>query len=312
MNEKIYDLIIVGGGPAGITAGIYAIRQKMTTLMITKDFGGQLNRKAVMIENFPGFPEISGLELTQKFVSHLKKYPIEIELDEVIKVEKENGNFKVKTKNKKEFHSKTLIVASGATSRTLGVKGEKEFLGKGLSYCAICDGYLFNGKTVAVVGGGNSGFEAALFLSKLAKKIYILEISNQVRADKENQEIVEKTGKVEIILNAKAEEIKGDKFVKSLVYRDLASQKLNELPVEGIFVEIGNVPETSFVKDLVDLNEKGEIVVDFQTMATKTPGLFAAGDCNTGKYKQIIIAAGEGAKAALSAYDYLQKLKSNL
>jgi thioredoxin reductase len=265
-----------------------------------------------MIENFPGFPEISGLELTQKFVSHLKKYPIEIELDEVIKVEKENGNFKVKTKNKKEFHSKTLIVASGATSRTLGVKGEKEFLGKGLSYCAICDGYLFNGKTVAVVGGGNSGFEAALFLSKLAKKIYILEISNQVRADKENQEIVEKTGKVEIILNAKAEEIKGDKFVKSLVYRDLASQKLNELPVEGIFVEIGNVPETSFVKDLVDLNEKGEIVVDFQTMATKTPGLFAAGDCNTGKYKQIIIAAGEGAKAALSAYDYLQKLKSNL
>jgi thioredoxin-disulfide reductase len=312
MKEKIYDLIIIGGGPAGITAGIYAVRQKMATLMITKDFGGQLNRKAVMIENFPGFPEISGLELTQKFVSHLKKYPIEIELDEVIKVEKENGNFKVKTKNKKEFFSKTLIVASGATSRTLGVKGEKEFLGKGLSYCAICDGYLFNGKEVAVVGGGNSGFEAAIFLSKLAKKIYILEISNRVKADKENQEIVEKTGKVEIILNAKVEEIKGDKFVKSLVYRDLVSQKLNELPIEGIFVEIGNVPETSFVKDLVDFNEKGEIVVDFQTMATKTPGLFVAGDCNTGKYKQIIIAAGEGAKAALSAYDYLQKLKSHL
>jgi thioredoxin-disulfide reductase len=310
MREKIYDLIIIGGGPAGITAGIYALRQKMKTLMITKDFGGQLNRKAVMIENFPGFPEISGLELNQKFVSHLKKYPIEIELDEVMKVEKENEIFKIKTKNEKEFYSKALIVASGVVSRTLGVKGEKEFLGKGLSYCAICDGYFFNGKTVAVIGGGNSGFEAAIFLSKLAKKIYILEISNQVRADKENQEIVEKIGKVEIILNAKVEEIKGDNFVKSLVYRDLISKELKELPVEGVFIEIGNVPATSFVKDLVDLNEKGEIIVDFQTMATKTPGLFSAGDCNAGKYKQIVISAGEGAKAALSAYDYLQKIKS--
>jgi thioredoxin-disulfide reductase len=307
--KKTYDLIIVGGGPAGVTAGIYALRQKLKTLMLTKDFGGQLNRKAVMIENFPGFEEISGKELTEKFFSHLKRYPVEIEIDEVKRVKKEKEVFVIETKSQKEFFSKALILSSGVKSRILNVKGEKEFLGKGVSYCAVCDGYFFNGKPVAVIGGGNSGFEAAIFLSKLAKKIYILEFSNKVKADSENQEIVKRAGNIEIILNAKVEEIKGDKFVKSLVYRDLVSNELKEILVEGVFVEIGNVPETSFVEDLVDLNEKGEIIVDFQTMATKTPGLFAAGDCVSGKYKQIIIAAGEGAKAALSAFDYLQKLK---
>jgi thioredoxin-disulfide reductase len=307
--KKIYDLIIVGGGPAGVTAGIYALRQKLKTLMLTKDFGGQLNRKAVMIENFPGFEEISGKELTEKFFSHLKRYPVEIEIDEVKRVKKEKEVFVIETKSQKEFFSKALILSSGVKSRILNVKGEKEFLGKGVSYCAVCDGYFFNGKPVAVIGGGNSGFEAAIFLSKLAKKIYILEFSNKVKADSENQEIVKRAGNIEIILNAKVEEIKGDKFVKSLVYRNLVSNELKEILVEGVFVEIGNVPETSFVEDLVDLNEKGEIIVDFQTMATRTPGLFAAGDCVSGKYKQIIIAAGEGAKAALSAFDYLQKLK---
>jgi thioredoxin-disulfide reductase len=307
--KKTYDLIIVGGGPAGVTAGIYALRQKLKTLMLTKDFGGQLNRKAVMIENFPGFEEISGKELTEKFFSHLKRYPVEIEIDEVKRVKKEKEVFVIETKSQKEFFSKALILSSGVKSRILNVKGEKEFLGKGVSYCAVCDGYFFNGKPVAVIGGGNSGFEAAIFLSKLAKKIYILEFSNKVKADSENQEIVKRAGNIEIILNAKVEEIKGDKFVKSLVYRNLVSNELKEILVEGVFVEIGNVPETSFVEDLVDLNEKGEIIVDFQTMATRTPGLFAAGDCVSGKYKQIIIAAGEGAKAALSAFDYLQKLK---
>jgi thioredoxin-disulfide reductase len=308
--KKIYDLIIVGGGPAGVTAGIYALRQKLKTLMLTKDFGGQLNRKAVMIENFPGFEEISGKELTEKFFSHLKRYPIEIEIDEVKRVKKEKEIFAIETKSQKEFFSKALILSSGVKSKILNAKGEKEFLGKGVSYCAVCDGYFFSGKTVAVIGGGNSGFEAAIFLSNLAKKIYILELSNKVKADSENQDIVKRAGNIEIILNAKVEEIKGDKFVKSLVYRDLVSNELKEILVEGVFVEIGNVSETSFVEDLVDLNEKGEIIVDFQTMATKTPGLFAAGDCVSGKYKQIIIAAGEGAKAALAAFDYLQKLKS--
>ena len=308
--DKVWDLIIIGGGPAGVSAGIYALRQKLKTLIITKDFGGQLNRKAVMIENFPGFEEISGKEMMEKFFAHLKKYPVEIAIEEVEKVEKEREIFLVKTKSKKEFFSKTLIVTSGVKPKNLEVKGEKEFLGKGLSYCAVCDGPLFEGKIVAVVGGGNSGFEAAIFLKDYVKKIYILEISNQIKADKENQEIVEKTGKVNLILNAKVEEIKGENFVKSLIYRDLVSQKLKELFVEGVFVEIGNIPETYFLKNLVDFNQKGEVIVNLETMSTKTPGLFAAGDCTFGKYKQIIIACGEGAKAALSAYDYLQKINA--
>jgi thioredoxin-disulfide reductase len=308
MNE--YDLIIIGGGPAGITAGIYAARQKLDTLLITKEFGGQVSRKAVMIENYPGFEEISGFDLIRILEKQLRRQKIDIERDEVKEVKKIGEKFIVITKSKNRFEGKTLIVASGADPRPLEAKGEKEFLGKGVSYCVTCDGPFFEGKKVAVIGGGNAGFEAAIFLSKIAKKIYILEFSENVRADPENQERVRKTSKVQIITNAQVKEIKGDKFVKSLVYQDRKTQKEIELPVEGIFIEIGNLPATSFVRGLVDFNERDEIVVEFETMATKTPGLFAAGDCNIGRYKQIITACGEGAKAALAAYDYLQKLKN--
>jgi thioredoxin-disulfide reductase len=308
MNE--YDLIIIGGGPAGITAGIYAARYKLNTLLITKEFGGQVARKAVMIENYPGFEEISGFDLIRIFEKQLRKQKIDIERDEVKEVKKIGERFIVITKSKNRFEGKTLIVASGADPRPLEAKGEKEFLGKGVSYCVTCDGPFFEGKKVAVIGGGNAGFEAAIFLSKIAKKIYILEFSENVRADLENQERVRKTGKVKIITNAQVKEIKGDKFVKSLIYQNRKTQEEIELPVDGIFIEIGSLPATSFVRGLVDFNERDEIVVEFETMATKTPGLFAAGDCNIGRYKQIITACGEGAKAALAAYDYLQKLKN--
>jgi alkyl hydroperoxide reductase subunit F len=304
-----YDLIIIGGGPAGITAGIYAARQKLNTLLITKEFGGQVSRKAVKIENYPGFEEISGFDLIKILEKQLRKQKIDIERDEVRRVKKIGEKFIVITKSKNRFEGKAVIVASGADPRPLEVKGEKEFLGKGVSYCVTCDGPLFEGKTVAVIGGGNAGFEAAIFLSKIARKVYILEFSEKVRADPKNQEEVKKTGKVQIITNAQVKEIRGENFVKSLIYQDRKTQKEIELPVEGIFIEIGNLPATSFVEGLVDFNERDEIVVEFETMATKTPGLFAAGDCNAGKYKQIITACGEGAKAALSAYDYLQKLK---
>jgi thioredoxin-disulfide reductase len=310
MKEKIYDLIIIGGGPAGITAAIYAKRQKLDLLLITKEFGGQMNRKAVKIENFPGILEISGKDLIQRFIEHLEKYDIETEIDEVTKVEKREENFLVKTKGNKDFLSKTIIVASGANPRPLSIPGEKEFLGKGVSYCVTCDAPLFKEKTVAVIGGGNAGFEAAIFLAEFAKKIYILEFSDKIKAEKENQEKAQKTRKVKVIKNAAVKEIKGEKFVQSLVYQDRISQKEIELPVEGVFVEIGSIPATSFVKDLVHFNQRNEILVEFETMRTKTPGLFAAGDCNAGRYKQIITACGEGAKAALSAYDYLQQKKA--
>lgn len=318
----IYDLIIIGGGPAGITAGIYAARQKLNTLLITKEFGGQVARKAVDIENYPGFEKISGLELIKRFEKHLRKFTllnsakgnltgqgIDIVRDEVIKLKKLKRGFLAFTKSKLRFEAKAVIVASGADPRPLEVEGEKKFLGRGVSYCALCDGALFSDKEVAVIGGGNAGFESAIFLSNIAKKIYILEYSQTPGADPENQERVKKTGKVEVIVNAAVKEIKGEKFVNSIIYQDRNINQEINLKVDGVFIEIGSQPATSFVKDLVDFNEKDEIRVDLETCQTKTPGLFAAGDCNEGRFKQIITACGEGAKAALAAYDYLQKLK---
>jgi len=302
----IYDLIIIGGGPAGITAGIYGARQKLNILLITKDFGGQLNKKAIDINNYPGLSGISGLELVQKFQAHLEKQKIDIEKDEVGKIEKKGENFLVSTENK-VFESRTVIIASGVDPRPLEVPGEKEFIGKGVSYCSICDGPMFKDKTVAVIGGGNSAFETAIFLSKIVKKIYILEYNPEVNAFKDNQEVVEKMGKAEIITNAALKKIEGDKFVNSITYQDRVTKQEKTLSVEGVFVEIGYDPATSFVKGLVDFNERDEIKVDFENYKTKTPGLFAAGDVNVGRYKQVITACGEGAKAALAAFEYLYK-----
>jgi len=306
---KIYDLIIIGGGPAGITAGIYAARAGLKTLLITKNFGGQINLKAVEIENYPGFEKISGLEFIQKLEHHLKKFAIEIIYNIVEKVKKENDIFIIFTEDKKQFQSKTLIIASGAEPRSLGVKGEKEFIGKGVSYCVTCDGPLFKDKTVAIIGGGNAGFEAALALAKWAKKIYILETLKTIQADKVNINQFEKLGaKGEIITNVEIKEIKGSNFVDSLVYQKRDTEEIKTLFVEGIFIEIGSIPATQFVKDLVEFNEKNEIKVNPKSGETSIAGLFAAGDVDDMPYKQIVIAAGEGAKAALSAAKYLKTL----
>jgi len=235
----MYDLIIVGGGPAGMTAGIYAARQKLNALLVTKSFGGQMARKSVDIENYPGFEKISGLELIQKLEKHLKKRKIEIVIDLVRKIEKTDGNFSVLCGTQKQFQAKTVILASGADPRPLGVPGEKEFIGKGVSYCVACDGPIFSEKEVAVVGGGNAGFEAALSLARYVKKIYILEVRSEVQADEENQVRAQKTGKVEVLTNVVLKEVKGKNFVESLVYQDKKTEKINTLAISGIFVEIG-------------------------------------------------------------------------
>ena len=317
----MYDLIIIGGGPAGMTAGIYAARQKLSTLLITKDFGGQIARKAVAIENYPGFGEISGIELIQKLEEHLKKFEtnsyrqksdggIEIKKDSTVKVQKEGKDFLVSTQDKNEYKSRAIIVASGADPRPLEVSGEKEYIGKGVSYCAICDAAFFKGKEVAVVGGGNAGFEAALALSEWAKKIYILEFSSAAAADEINQEKAAKTGKVEVITDAALEKIKGDKFVSSIVYLNKKKNEKKNLEVQGVFVEIGSQPATSFVRGLAEFNEIDEIKVNPFTGETSTPGIFAAGDADNVPYKQIVIACGEGAKAAISVYKYIKNLKT--
>jgi len=305
----IYDLIIIGGGPAGITAGIYAARQKLNTLLITKSFGGQVTRKAVAIENYPGFEAISGPELIQKFEKHLRKNKIDIERDSATKIKKTGSHFYITTGSKHKFAAKAIIVASGADPRPLEVPGEKEFIGRGVSYCTTCDAPMFSGKTVAVIGGGNAGFEAAIALSKWAKKIYILEYSSKLSADELNQELVRKTKKVQIITNAVLKAIEGNRFVNSIVYEDRKNVKKIILPLEGVFVEIGNIPATGFVKGLVEFSEKDEIKIDPKTNMTKTPGLFAAGDVTDVRWKQIVVAAGEGCKVALSAYGYLRGLQ---
>lgn len=311
----IYDLIIIGAGPAGVSAAIYAARQKLNFLVISREMGGQIAKKTVDIENYPGFSKISGPELIKTFEEQLKANNVEIIFDEVIKVEKigslgaEENKFILSTGAGEKYESVSIIVATGANPRPLEAEGEENFIGKGVSYCSLCDGPIFRNKTVAVIGGGNAGFETALFLSNYVNKIFILESGSSLRADKENQELLAKNSKAEIITNAQVLKIEGDKFVNSLKYKDSILNENKKLAVDGVFIEIGNLPATAFVKDLVDFSERKEILTDLETYATKTPGLFAAGDCNKGKYKQIVAAAGEGAKAMLAVYDYLLKNK---
>ena len=309
--DIIYDLIIVGGGPSGIRAGIYAGRQKMKTLLITKEFGGQMAKKATEVCNYPGFERISGMELIDKFVEHLKHHEtVEIKFSQAEKIDKEGDIFTITTTENEKIQSKTVIVATGADPRPLEAIGEKEFIGKGISYCVTCDGPIFKNKTIAIIGGGNAGLEAALFMTNYANKIYVLEFGPDIKADEENQKEVKNSDKIEVITNASVKEIKGDKMVNSLVYEDNVSKENKTLEVQGVFIEIGSQPATSLAKGLVDFTKRDEIVVESETFVTKTPGLFAAGDNNSGPYKQIVTAAGEGCKTSLAAYDYLRKLKN--
>ncbi len=305
--NKNYDLIIIGGGPAGVTAGIYSARQRLNALLITKNFGGQIARKAVPIENYPGLGEISSVDLIQKFERDLKKHPIEIKNVSVFKIKKEKDGFIVVTEKKEKIKTKTIIITTGADPRPLEIPGEKEFIGKGVSYCVACDGPIFAKKDLVVAGGGNSAFEAALSLSNYANKIYIIERGDKIRADEKNQEKVKGNNKIEVITNATLKEIKGDKFVKEIIYQEKKTKKNISLSVSGLFVEIGSQPATAFIKGLVEFNDKDEIVVDSTNCRTKTEGIWAAGDVNNIPFKQIVIAAGAGAMAAMDVSIYLQR-----
>jgi len=304
----MYDLVIVGGGPAGITAGIYAARKKIKTLIVTKDFQGQMG-KASVIENWPGIKKTSGPKLMASFKNHLNKFKIEIlEEEGVINLEKQGNGFLILTDKAKEVVSKSVIIASGKNPRPLKVSGEEKFLGKGVVYCAICDAPLFSGRKIAVIGGGNSGFETAIEMAtKYSPKVYILESSLKIAADESLQKKVENNEKIELIKGAMLEEIKGGRFVESIKYKNIILNESKEIEVQGVFVEIGSIPAANFLKDLVNCNEKGEIEINHKTCETKTEGLFAAGDVTDIRDKQIITASGEGAKAALSAYSFLSK-----
>lgn len=299
-----YDLIIIGAGPAGLTAGIYAGRKKIKAIILTKQIGGQ--SLSYTIENYPGLTEISGLELIEKTKKQVEKYGIEIKDSVLISgLEKKNGNFSVKTEGGENFEAKAIIIASGKMPRKLEVAGAEKFEGKGVSFCTICDAPLFGGKNVAVVGGGNSALMSAIDLIPYAEKIYVLQHRERFIGDEILQEKLKNSGKVGFITAAEVREIKGSKFVEGLVYEDLKTGKTKELAVAGVFVNIGYVPNTAFVKNFLKLNEKEEIIINPETAETSVKGIFASGDVTNISFKQYIIASGEGAKAALSAYHYI-------
>lgn len=296
----MYEMIIIGAGPAGITAGVYAARQKISTLVLTKDIGGQTAGSG-NIENYTGYQFISGPELTKKFEEHLNQFDIELHMpEEVISVAKHNNALLVKT-NRGEYTAKTLIIASGKSPRHLNVPGEKEFKNKGVTYCAVCDGPIFAGKDVAVIGGGNSALDAANQMTRIARKVYVINVNPYLAGEAVLKEKVEKAENVEVINDAVTRQILGDTFVKAIKIDVKGEGRI--IPIEGVFVEIGLNPASNFI-DIVEKNHRGEIKVDTRC-ATNIPEIFAAGDVTDVPEKQIIIAAGEGSKAALSVAKYL-------
>ena len=304
----MYDLIIIGGGPAGIAAGIYASRKKIKSLLITDSFGGQ-SIVSDKIENWIGETEISGFELAKKLENHLKSQQgIEILENKLVsKIEKIENGFKIFTNNNKVFETKYVLVASGSSHRKLNVPGEKEFEGRGVFYCATCDAPLMKNKTAAVIGGGNSGLEAVLDLIPYASSIYLLEYGEKLKGDAITQEKIKSNSKVQIITLAETIEITGENFVRGLKYKDRQTNEIKELKVDGVFVEIGSTPNSFLVKDLVNLNNFGEIIIDPKTQQTSLFGIWAAGDVTDFPYKQNNIAVGHAISAILNINDYLNK-----
>jgi len=300
----MYDLIIIGAGPAGITAAVYAARKKMNLLVITKDIGGQAALSGD-IENYTGYQFITGPELAAKFEEHMRKFNITLkENEEVLELKKIGDNILVKT-NKGNYEAKTTIIASGKRSRELNVPGEKEFKNKGITYCATCDGPLFSAKVVAVIGAGNSALDAALQLIRIAKQVYIINNVSSLGGDAIMREKINESKLVTVLNNTQVTAILGDKFVSGI--RIKKEGKEEQLALQGVFVEIGLIPNSEFAKD-VEKDPLGEIKVNSRN-ETNISGIFAAGDVTDVPEKQIIIAAGEGAKAALSAFRYLVQHK---
>lgn len=300
----MYDTIIIGSGPAGMTAGVYTARREMKALIIGKQPGGQVSL-ASEIENWPGYKTIQSFELIQNMQEQIKYQGVETIIDEATRIEKKEDNTFIVHTQKDKFETKTIIIAMGLSPRRLAIKGEEEFTGKGVSYCATCDSPFYKDKNVAVVGGGNAAFDAAEILSKIAKKVYLINRTQQFKAFDALIEEVKTKKNIEIILDSAVDEIMGNEKVNKIKVKNLVSNEISELEVDGIFIEIGRIASTDLVNDFADRDERNQILVD-EKCKTKTPGLFAAGDVTQVPFKQITIACGQATIAALAAYQHIQ------
>lgn len=307
MGEEVYDVVVVGAGPAGLTAALTCVRAGLRVQVIGKVTGGQA-AEAPLIENYPGFKSITGMELMKLFSEQVESLGVRILNDEVTKIEQIDEVFEVRTSYSSNFRCRSVILAIGAEPRRLGVRGEEELYGRGVSYCATCDGPLFKGKDVAVVGGGIPALNAALYLSGLAKTVYLIHEKSKFGGFKTLIDRVNETGNIVKKLNVSLREIGGKRFVEWIRVKNIKSGEEEDIRVNGVFIEVGKRINSEFLRGFVELDDKGQIVID-SLCRTSRKGVFAAGDATTIPYKQVIIAAGEGAKAAMSAYEYLRGTK---
>jgi len=308
----MYELIIIGGGPAAVAAGVYAGRKQIKTALITETFGGQ-SIVSNEIYNWVGTKSISGVELAKNFEAHAREHVGEVfDGQKVVKIEKIDGgppigHFVVTTSSSEAYETKTILVASGSRRRRLGVTGEDKFDGKGVVFCSTCDAPLFKNKRVVIVGAGNAGLEAAIDSIPYASEITMLVRGTEMRGDAVTQEKVRSHPKIKILFNTVIEEIFGETFVSGVRLLNKETNEKTELSVEGVFVEIGAVPNSDFVKDFVTLDARAEVIVDPKTQATSCPGIWAAGDVSDVLYKQNNISAGDAVKALLNIYEFLHK-----
>ena len=303
----MWDLIIIGGGPAGITAGIFSVRRALKTLILEDITAPSQAMEAQIIDNYPGLPDISGIDFMEKLKEHAKKLNIEIREERVLSLLKEKNEFKVKTE-KNEYETKAIIIATGARYRKALIPGESEFVGKGVSYCPTCDAPFYKDKKVAVIGGGDSAVSGALLLKEIGADVILIHRRNELRAVESLQKKLFEL-KIKVKWNKIPVEIKGKDFVNSLIVQDVNTKEKEEIPVDGVFICIGTVPTSELAKDLgIEMDENGFIKVN-KNQETNVKGVFAAGDCCDNPLKQIISACSDGAIASTSAYKYIRELK---
>lgn len=308
METKTYDTLIIGGACAGLAAATYAARRAMTVLVITKDIGGQIATTPT-VENYPGIDFITGPQLGNDMLQQALKWGAEMTYDEINKIDKRGEQDFLLTGDKGTYHGRSLILAYGKTPRSLDVPGEKEYAGRGVSYCVTCDAPLFRSRTVAVVGGGNSAMEGALILAKICKHVYLVHRREAFRGEAVLLDQINHTPNIEqVVMSASKEIIGNGSRVTALRVGHVESEEIRDLEVDGIFVEIGFIVNSALIKDLVELDRLNQVITNKRT-ETSTPGVFAAGDITDSPYKQAVISAGEGSAAALTAYSYLNEGK---